>query len=328
MPTKVPTKKPKNLKKRNIMRKTSAGSQAKQISALSTQVARLTKENYAKVRTSWERQTLSCQPAVLSGTNPYILPLPCAIGDPLGTGSNAAGVAMKWSDNLGLAAQPTFSKRLVFDYPEAARYSNVAYHTGGEMKYQFLNSEPSMSRLTMFIVKPKRIYADQLVVDRGLKAVSGVSGSAAGAGAFLIKDQDFIVHTSDGTSGTFFGAEMNSKYFTTLAKRNITFSHPGSTSLQTTAQANNTNPGNNALIATGTIRWKGLGKQKNAEWRHNLGGGDPDVVQKGQSVMENGYLDDKNENLVMCVIVSNGVSGDNQQIKFGCVCTDYYRVQV
>jgi len=48
-------KKPKVLKRKNIKRKTGAKSQAKQITALSSQLTKLTKTQYETIQTVWNR---------------------------------------------------------------------------------------------------------------------------------------------------------------------------------------------------------------------------------------------------------------------------------
>ena len=115
------------------------------------------------------------------------------------------------------------------------------------------------------------------------------------------------------------------KYWNIDYHREVNFGHPGSTSLQTTAQANNTNPRNNALIAEGSIRLKPGGVLKCFNTQEN------NSTRTGRlpvNASQIGYVDEKNEKLQYLVIVNNGVSADTQTVNLSLLVRDYYKMVV
>ena len=110
------------------------------------------------------------------------------------------------------------------------------------------------------------------------------------------------------------GTQINKKFWNIDYYREVNFSHPGSTSQQTTAQANNTNPKNNAIIAQGTIKLKPGGVIKCYNQQSFEESGSPILGVKPVNASQIGYLDEKNEKLQYLVIINNGVSADLETV--------------
>lgn len=315
---KDPTKKPRTLRRKNIKRRTGARAQSKQIMALSKQVSTLTKVNYARIRTVWQRNNLPVgSPGAI--VTPYVCPIPYAPCDPLGTSPVPA--AQRFADNRQIASQQFFTKRLVFGYPEAAANSNTIMHTGGKLRYTVYTTEPSYTKMTICLVRAKKKQADQLITDRELKGVA--AASAAGSTGRLYDDIDYTVHNgAGGNFDTYYGAEINRKYWDVLYKREIALTHPGASNI-TPNQATpaNTNPKNNALVATGSIRLPAAGQIKSVG----------QLTLQGQSpsnALEQQYVDQRNEDSVYLVAISNDLQIDGENISMGMVVTDYYKAVV
>lgn len=313
-------RKPRVLKRKNIKRRTGAKAQSKQIVALSKQVSSLTKSNYETVQTVWNRQSLSID-TVTGGTGAYVCPIPKSMGNCFNQSTiDTAGLSdrrLKWADNLVIAAQPFYQKTAVFGSSDAARNSPEANHMGGVLKWRLTNFEPSFSTYSVYLLSPKSRQADQLITDRKLKGTTG--GHNPGSAAVLNEYTDFITHPD------IMGTQINKKYFNIDYHREVNFGHPGSTSLQTTAQANNTNPLNNALIATGSIRLKPGGVIK---CFNEQGNNTERIGRLPVSASQIGYVDEKNEKTQYLVIVNNGVSADTQTVNLSLLVRDYYKMVV
>jgi len=119
--------KPRALKGRNIARKTGAKAQSKQITALSRQVNTLTKRQFAKVHTTWQRNMLTID-NTLGGLQCYVCPVPYVPGNPVG--ASQPGGQVTWTDNLSLAAQSFFSKKAVFGVAREAAIKDRAFKQG------------------------------------------------------------------------------------------------------------------------------------------------------------------------------------------------------
>ncbi|AXQ65350.1 MAG: hypothetical protein [Circular genetic element sp.] len=313
-------KKPRVLKSKAIKRKTGAKAQSKQIMALSKQVSSLTKSQYETVQTVWNRQSISID-TVTGGIGAYVCPIPKSMGNCFNQSTiDTAGLSdrrLKWTDNLVIAAQPFYQKTAIFGSSDAARNSPEANHMGGVLKWRLTNFEPSFSTYSVYLLSPKVRQADQLITDRKLKGTTG--GHNPGSGAILNEFQDFVTHPD------VMGTQVNKKYWNIDYHREVNFGHPGSTSLQTTAQANNTDPLNNALIATGSIRLKPGGvlkcfnKQENNTER---------VGRLPVNASQIGYVDEQNEKLQYLVVVNNGVSADTQTVNLALLVRDYYKMVV
>lgn len=326
-----PIKKPRILRRRNIKRNTGSRAQAKQITALSRAVTKINKEQTERIRTVWQIDKKAIGTAASSEATAYICPIPYALMDPLG--SSPLVQAKYWADNNmpSVTGQTYFSKRLVFGYSNAAKNANKIYHTGGKLRYQIVTSEPSFTKLTMFLVKPKAKQADQLVLDRQLKgatvatvappAPAGYTGSAA----HMYKDVDFTTYTPGAAIpvDTVFGAEINRKYWDVLYRREIAMTHPGATTIVANTNPANTNPKNNALIATGTIKIPAAGVIVNKSSATQLG-----VEDKQADALENALLDMRNEQNYTLVIIHNDATADAESVKLSAVINDYYRAVV
>lgn len=336
-------KKPTSLKGKNIKRRTGARSQAKQIQALSTQVSKIQKINFARVRTMWQKgnQTIN-MPASQTGYVPYIIPIPyapCII-----TGDDPETVRLaRWQDNNlksnRVLDQNGYGKRFIFGVPDSALNSNLGYHTGGTLKYQmilqgaFTQAQARFQKVGLFLIKPKKHLADQLTRDKKLVARAPIAIppflTYPGGQAKLDIDKDFAVHSgiaSDSDMTTYFGSMFNTKYWTVISKREVTFAHPGSSGAQGNVSANNSTPANNALTASGTIKLPAGGILKNAS---------PQIlVTPGETVSAvlNMSIDDQsNENSVYLVCVHN-IPQDQAQIRnglsMGLLVEDNYKIVV
>jgi hypothetical protein len=314
----MPTKRSKILSTKNIRRRKSNNAQSKQISTLATKVRRLTSTSYDKVRTRWQRNNLPIEK--VGSTMPLIIPIPYAMNDPLAQGPMADRL---WSDNNQNASQPTYTKQIVFGRSSASVQSNCAWHTGGTIKYQLICTEPNnLVKVSLFLISPKKKLADQLVKDRLMKNI-GLT-TYPGANSVLEPELDFTVHNGTGGSdNTYFGAEMNPKYWTTHFKRECTFNMPGSTAFATTTFPANTNPANNARTASGTIRIPAGGRLMGAQIANQT-----TTSNKSSKAMEVCYPDQSNENGCYLVAISNGSSADLETVDLGLLVMDYYKVEV
>lgn len=329
-----PVRKPRTLRGKNIRRKTGARAQAKQINALSRAVTKINKEQTERIRTVWQINRKSI--GTLTSVTPtcYLCPIPYALCDPLG--SSPIGDAKFWSDNNMPVAvgQTSYSKSLVFGYSDAAANCNKVYHTGSKIRYQIVTTEPSYSKLMMFLVKPKSKQADQLVIDRQLKGSTAATvvpvapAGNPGSSAFMIKDVDYTVYTPPTVGGvptnndTTFGAEINRKYWDVIYKREITLSHPNATGFSTNVNPSNSDPRNNSTVATGSIRIPAAGVIINKSQATQT------VGNKSAGAFENSVLDMRNEQNYTLVLIHNDATADTQTIELSAVINDYYRAVV
>lgn len=336
-------KKPRVLKKRNIRRRKGARAQSKQIAALSTQLSKLTKINYARVKTVWQKgnQTIN-MPA--GSFTPYICPIPyapCIVS----VGTNESIQAAFFQDNNlksdRLIDSQGYGKRFVFGCPDSARNSNAGFHTGGTLRYQMilqgdfsLSQVRAFQKVGMFFIKPKRALADQLTDERKLKSKRPISLAPLlpypGGEAHLEIDKDYIVHnglSSDPDMTTYFGSSINTKYWTVVAQRQVAFSHPSASGVSGNANANNASPANNALVASGTFKLPAGGVLKNATpVSQNL----PNP-QLDPAVLEMSLEDQTNENSLYLVVVQH-VTQDQVAIRnglsLGFIVEDNYKIVV
>lgn len=312
-------KKPRVLKRKNVKRKTGAKAQSKQIMALSRQVGSLTKSNYETVQTVWSRNNLSVDQTT-GGIKAYICPIPksmcnCFNQTTLET-NGLPDHRLKWTDNLVIAAQPFYQKSPIFSSSEAARNSPEATHMGGVLKWRLISDEPSFSTYSVFLISPKSRQADQLITDRQLKGTTG--GHNPGSAAYLAERTDFITHPE------VFGSQINKKFWNIDYHREVNFSHPGATNQTVNVNPSNTDPLNNAVIATGSIRLKpgGVIKCMNQQVF------DENLKNFPVSASQIGYVDEKNEKTQYLVIINNGVSADLETVNLSLLVRDYYKVVV
>lgn len=316
-------KKPKTLKRKNIRRKTGAKSQAKQIMTLSKQLTSLTKSQFETVQTVWNRNNLSVD-SLVGGTLAYICPLPKSMCNCFGqTTLQTAGMVdqrLTWSDNLSIAAQPTYKKIPVFGSSEAARNSQEIHHVGGVLKWRLISEEPSFSTYSIFVISPKARQADQLITDRNLKGETnntnpGIAGSLTGG-------TDYISHPD------LFGTMINKKFWNVDYHREVNFSHPGASAAVVNANPANTDPRNNAIIATGSIKLKPGGVIKCFNNQAAASTVNPDAGFKPANASQIGYVDEQNEKTQYLVIVNNGVSADLETVNLSILCRDIYKAVV
>lgn len=322
MPRKLKSRKPRVLRRKNVKRNRGARAQSKQIMALSRQVQSIRKKQFAKVHTVWQRNMLSVE-SLTGGVQSYICPIPYVPCNP--DGANQPGGQVAWTDNLGLSTG--FEKKAVFGVAREAATSNEIYHTGGMIKWQIVTNEPTFSKYSLFLIRPKKGMADQLVESRQLKQGTALNPTA-GFAAFLQEDLDYIVHSEDITTATTsFGAQINSKYWSVLYKRDVTLGvnnvTPGTTGYQ-----NNFNApgdfGTTGLTAHGSIKIPAGGMVKNSAVLTQSGAGNASQA----TAWEVSYADQENDSGLYLVCINNGIGLDNETAKLGFLVHDYYKACV
>ena len=321
MPRKLRSRKPRTLKNRNVKRKTGRYAQSKQIMALSKQVSAIRKKQFAKVHTVWQRNMLSVE-TVTGNVQAYICPIPYVPCNP--DGASQPGGQVGWTDNLGLGS--AFEKKAVFGVAREAATSNEIYHTGGVIKWQAVTNEPTFSKYSLFLIRPKRAMADQLVESRKLKQ-GALLNPTAGFASFLQEDLDYIVHSEGLTGATSFGAQINSKYWSVLYKREFTLGRntAGAADAQQIFNYNaQGDAGTTALTCHGTIKLPAGGMVKNSAVLTQSGSGNASQA----TAWEVSYADQENDAGLYLVCINNGISLDGQQCELGFLVHDYYKACV
>lgn len=319
-------KKPKILKKKRIMRKTGAKSQARQIASLSTQVSRLNKSQYENGSLVWIRSNLPID-SLAGGIQAYVCPVPITPGNPFYQDVYGAavgsGARIRWADSLHLGGASTsfMEKFPLFGFSDNARNSHEWNHVGGTLKYRIESTEPSFSTYSLFLVRAKSRQSDQLISDRGLKNTVGTS--YPGSAGKLSELDDYVTHP------TLMGTDLNTKYWTILAKRSINFGHPGSTAIATNTNPANTNPRNNSVVVEGTIRLpKGGVIRSTAKALTTTGGVGGTINPSPLNASQVGFLDEDNSKTCYLVIVNNGVSADLETVTMSLLVKDHYKIAV
>lgn len=318
--TMVWKKKPRVLKRKNIKRRTGAKAQATQIAALSKQITGLTKTNYERVRTVWTRNEISVDSLLPGSISAYVCPLPKTMCNcyeqPTIQNQALTEKRIGFSDNLALAAQPIYYKTPIFNASAAAQKSPEATHTGGILHWRLTSEEPNFSTYSIFVVSPKKRQADQLITDRALKGFG--SAGAGGKSGVMYEKTDFVTHPN------IFVSEFNKKYWNVRYHREVNFSHPNSTAINTNVNPANTNTKNNAVIQTGKYRLKPGGQIKcfNVQQPAGLAG------QATVSASQLGIEDERCEDMEFLVIVNNGVSADLQTVNLSLLVKDEYKMVV
>lgn len=315
----------RTLSRKNIRKRTGARSQSKQIASLARSVSKLNRNQTERVVTHWQRNSLPCQ-TVLTDGKAYMCPMPYNAMDPLDRYNPGSGITTKWTDSLALAAQPFFTKKLLFGYSDAALGTGVVEHTGGLIQYQITSDEPSFSRVTLALVRPKKAQADQITIDKSLITGTVPYGPA---NDYFVKGVDYECHNAQGGSGaanTYFGTVINRKYWDVLFSRDLAFGHVGATNQTSNVNPANTNPLNNALIATGTIKLPAAGRIVSTSGPY-LGGGTP-AIGDSQCALQLGALDGENHKNCFLVLIQNGVSADSENINLGLSVSDYYKCSI
>jgi len=328
MPKRLRTGKPKVLRRKNVKRRTSAKSQSRQIMALSRQVSSITRRQFEKCHTTWQRGLAPIdRPATDQGTA-YVCPIPYV---PCTADGAASGVPQRfWTDNLNPFSNP-FGKKVVFGLPENAAGSNEVYHTGGNIKYQILTNEPSLTKYTLFLIRPKKVHADQLVKDRKMKTIAS-GGIVAGGECFLTPDLDYIVHTPGALPGltqSYFGAQMNRKYWDVLYTREIVLGQPGglgggTTDFPAATRTSNTTGGGSPTsvsMASGSIKIPAGGLIKLSAVEPQEGGTNASQATS----WEVNYDDQTNEAGCYLVCINNGITTDGESANMSLLVHDYYK---
>jgi len=310
--------KPRALK--GIKKRTGAKAQSKQISAISRQLSTLTKRQFAKVHTVWQRNMLTVD-TTLGGLQCYVCPIPFAPGNP--TGASQPGGQVAWTDNLSIASQSFFAKKAVFGVAREAATSNEIYHTGGCIKWQLVSNEATMSKYYLFLIRPKKAMADQLVKDRRFKMGTALNPTL-GKDAFLTQDLDYVVH-SEGSGTTVFGAQVNRKYWDVLYSKEVTVG--ANDAGDRTQNINYNAPGSAALTSLtdrGTIKLPAGGMIKNASVSSQSGTGNAAQATS----WEVGFGDQENETGCYLICIHNGATVDGEFTKLGFIVHDYYKACV
>lgn len=317
-------RKAKVLRKKNIRRRTGARAQSKQISALSKSVSNLTKQQYETISTCWNRPSLTVD-TVTGGTNAYICPIPASMCNAYGQNTlltqGDADQRIQWTDNLALAAMDNFRKNPLFGSSENARDSPCITHMGSVLNYRLINEEPSFGTYTVYLIRPKRKHANQLVVDRQLKNGTTLNPTN-GAGGELQQGIDYITHPD------ILGTTINKKYFSVLYKKTCNFSHPGATNLATNVNPSNNNTRNNSVIAEGTIKIPGGHTIRNFNRTPFEQLANPNKGFMKTSASQIGLVDEPPSATCYLVVVNNGVSVDGESVKLSFLVKDYYKAAV
>lgn len=260
---------------------------------------------------------------VTGGVNAYICPIPYVPCNP--DGANQPGGQVRWTDNLGLSTG--YEKRAVFGVAREAATSNEIYHTGGTIKWQIITNEPAFSKYSLFLVRPKKGMADQLIESRQLKQGTTLNPTA-GFASFLQEDLDYIVHNEDITTGlTTFGAQINSKYWSVLYKREITLGRniAGATDAQQIFNYNAPgDAGTTGLTCHGSIKIPAGGMIKNSAVLTQSGAGNASQA----TAWEVSYADQENDSGLYLICINNGITLDGEGAKLGFLVHDYYKACV
>lgn len=317
-------RKPKYQKKKYIRKRTDARSQSKQIASLAKSISSINKQQYESIATVWNRP-LATIDLLGGGVNAYICPIPVSMcncysqNTVLTQGDDDQRI--QWLDNRALGSMDPFQKIPLFGSSENARDSPCVTHTGGYLSYRFTNNEPSFSTYSLFLVRPVKKHANQLVVDRKLKQYTTLNPVTGTAGSFT-EGVDFITHPD------VMGTIINRKYWRVLAKRSINFSHPNSTSINRTVSANNTNPKYNAQIAEGTIKIPGGTVIRNFNRTPYEQDSSPNKGTMKTSASQIGPVDEPDEKTAYLVVINNGSSADSELVKLSIVVKDFYKAVV
>ena len=314
----------RTLSRRNIAKRTSAKSQSRQIATLSRTLNRTQHET---IRTYWQRNSYPCETLATAGF-PYMCPIPRMAMDPRDKYAPGSGLTNTWTDTLAVAAQPYFQKKIMFGCSDAALNTGTLIHTGGLLKYQLSCNDDSMSKATIALISLKPAAADQKTVDNFLRSrTTPPFGPSASTAPTLRLGTDYVIHNGVGSSAagdTSFGCVINRQYWNVHYQRECAFGHIGAGGITNNINPANTNPANNAVVATGTIKLPAYGEIKS--FATNPAPANP--VTPGQNAMELGLYDEQQEKALYLVVISNGVTIDDQGLYLGMLGTDFYRAVV
>lgn len=316
----------RTLSRKAIRKNTGARAQSKQIATLSRQVKRLNATQYETVRTHWQRNNLPVETLLTAGY-PYMCPIPYNAMDFNDQYNPGTGITTQWTDTRSLAAQPHFTKSQFFGCSDAALNTNHLQHMGGTIKYQLSCNDEGLTRCTIALISFKKFCADQKVIDNNWRyRTNPPYGPDSNSAPPLRLGTDYVVHSGAGSAAagdTSWGCTFNREYINVHWSRDCAFGHVGADGIQSNASSANTNPLNNALIATGSIKIPAAGDIKSAATKEEMGG-NPQV----QNAIELGLYDETCEKSKMLVVISNGITGDNEGLFLGLNVVDYYRAAV
>ncbi len=265
----------RTMSRKSIRKNTGARAQSKQISTLARQVKRLNATQHETIRTHWQRNNLPIETLATSGY-PYMCPIPYAAMDPNDFYNPGTGITTQWTDTRGLAAQPYFTKDIFFGCSDAALNTGLITHQGGTLKYQLSNNDEGFRRCTIALISLKTACADQKTIDNELRyRTAPPYGPDANANAPLRLGTDYVIHSGAGSGAagdTSWGCTFNRQYWTVHYQRDCAFGHIGADGIQGNASSANTNPLNNALCATGSIKIPGAGDMKSFATKEEMGG--------------------------------------------------------
>lgn len=317
-------KRPRSLKRRNIKRKTGAKAQSKQILSLSNQVTKLTKQQYETVALCWNRPSLTVD-TLTGGTTAYLCPIPASMCNAYSQNTvltmGDADQRIQWTDNLAVATMGNFRKNPLFGSTENARDSPCVTHLGSVLNYRFINTEPAFSTYTIYLIRPKKAHANQIVVDRQLKNGTTLNPTNGYAGS-LTEGVDFITHLD------ILGTTINKKYWSVLYKRTINFSHPGATSFANNVNPSNTDTRNNSVVAEGTIKIPGGHTIRNYNRTPYEDASNPNQGFMKTSASQIGLVDEPPHVTCYLCVVNNGVAADTETVKLSFLVKDYYKAAV
>jgi len=309
---------PKQLKRKNIKRRTGARAQSKQIMALSKQVNNLTKTTKTRFNMAWQKNTGAIDGITTNFM--YICPINYMPNDPYGVGST--NVFNTWADNAKIPGPTSFKKNVIFQIPDYVSDCKTLHHTGSVIKYQITTNEPSYTKLNIALIRPKKRMADQLTIDRGLR--SGPFGTP-GSTSTLEENVDYSVHNgasdiSSPPTDTVFGLLWNKRYWDVLYNRECAFSHPDATNIATNTNPANTSPKNNSLIHTGYIKVPAGGIIQNVSKQQS----NPNVRTGTVNAIESCFLDCRTEDMCYLTVFTNGSSIDGETTQLAFKVLDSY----
>lgn len=317
---KNPTRKPRVLKRKNIKRRTGAKSQAKQISALSTQVAKITKQQYESVMLGWIRPRATID-TVVGGIGAYICPIPVTPNNPYSQVSSVSPDQLKWSDNRGISSANYFTKSGIFGSSAAARNSPEWIHVGSTIKWRMETTEQDFSTYSLYLIQAKSRQSDQLISDRALK--NSTSSGYAGSGGQLREGVDYS------TSPVLFGTMINKKYWKVLHQRQLNFSVPGVTGFEGNMDlAGGANTRNNTVIKEGTFKVPAAGSIKCFNVMPYESESSPALGRKPANASQLGFLDEDNSKTCYLVCVNNGSSAEGKMTYLTMHTVDHYKAVV
>lgn len=317
-------KKPKYQKQKYIRRRTGAKAQSKQIASLSKSVGKLTKQNYESLCVVWNRPNLTID-LIAGGVNAYLCPIPASMCNAYGQNTvlteGDTDQRLQWTDNLSIASMDNFRKSPLFGSSENARDSPCITHMGSHLYYRFINTEPSFSTYTIFLIQPKRRQSNQLVVDRKLKNGTTLNPTNGSAGS-LTEGVDFITHPD------VLGTSFNKKYWKVHYKKVINFSHPGATGFSVNVNPSNTDTRANSVINEGYIKIPGGTIIRNFNRTPYEDTSNPVFGFKKTSASQIGLVDEPTHATCYLCVINNGVSADSETVNLSFLVKDYYKAVV